>query len=281
MFHRSYVWLRLMLYSGKDAAGAYDLGELDQALFLYFDRNQPPSTVPDLRRNDPSLLLVHPLSPRSPSRTSWGAVVRWSWAKGDRKGASHKQSVTNRINIPIVLLLWPDPPFPGIPNRLISRKKQAFQLSRRKYAFLVLHPFQSCFWSLLDWLIDHQYNPIRASSGMTIFFFTFLVFFFIFCFLFGYRKCILPSQNKPIPTPPNRFHMSQSSPVSVLSFDNCVCRKSVCVCIDEWSIDGFTWAESGGMRPPTLNIFPSQPMHIEPSNNKVLLSLSLPLYMSI
>lgn len=248
MFHRSYVWLRLMLYSGKDAAGAYDLGELDQALFLYFDRNQPPSTVPDLRRNDPSLLLVHPLSPRSPSRTSWGAVVRWSWAKGDRKGASHKQSVTNRINIPIVLLLWPDPPFPGIPNRLISRKKQAFQLSRRKYAFLVLHPFQSCFWSLLDWLIDHQYNPIRASSGMTIFFFTFLVFFFsFFAFCLAIENAYYHPKTNPSPHPQIVFTclkalQSLFSPSIIVSVENlfvCVLMSEVSMVIREQQAAGW------------------------------------------
>lgn len=33
----------------KDS-GAYDLGELDQALFLYFDGQQDPSSVQDQRR---------------------------------------------------------------------------------------------------------------------------------------------------------------------------------------------------------------------------------------
>ncbi|PKI54196.1 hypothetical protein CRG98_025429 [Punica granatum] len=37
-------------FIGKDAAGAYDLGELDQALFLYFDGQEPSSAVQDQRQ---------------------------------------------------------------------------------------------------------------------------------------------------------------------------------------------------------------------------------------
>jgi hypothetical protein len=45
----------------KDA-GAYDLGELDQALFLYLD-GQDPSTVNQDQRREPSLSLPLSLSP--------------------------------------------------------------------------------------------------------------------------------------------------------------------------------------------------------------------------
>jgi hypothetical protein len=44
----------------KDA-GAYDLGELDQALFLYLD-GQDPSTVNQDQRREPSLSLPLSLS---------------------------------------------------------------------------------------------------------------------------------------------------------------------------------------------------------------------------
>jgi hypothetical protein len=42
-------------------------------------------------------------------------------------------------------------------------------------------------------------------------------------------------------------------------------------------------SSSSGMRPPTLNIFPSQPMHVEPSssNSKVWLIISIIILISI
>lgn len=42
-------------------------------------------------------------------------------------------------------------------------------------------------------------------------------------------------------------------------------------------------SSSSGMRPPTLNIFPSQPMHVEPSssNSKVIITSIDPLSLSI
>ena len=36
-----------------------------------------------------------------------------------------------------------------------------------------------------------------------------------------------------------------------------------------------------GMRPPTLNIFPSQPMHVEPSSTKVSIKILLLLYIMV
>ncbi|KAK4798372.1 hypothetical protein SAY86_030698 [Trapa natans] len=55
-------------FIGKDARATYDLGELDQALFLYFDRNEPspPSTVQDQRQGSgmrPPTLNIFPSQP--------------------------------------------------------------------------------------------------------------------------------------------------------------------------------------------------------------------------
>lgn len=44
-----FLLVLLFLIRSKDSGGAYDLGELDQALFLYFDGHDP-SNVQDQRR---------------------------------------------------------------------------------------------------------------------------------------------------------------------------------------------------------------------------------------
>lgn len=51
-----------MSRSNKDS-GAYDLGELDQALFLYLDGQADPSSVQDQRRELSQTLLIFFFSP--------------------------------------------------------------------------------------------------------------------------------------------------------------------------------------------------------------------------
>lgn len=41
------------------------------------------------------------------------------------------------------------------------------------------------------------------------------------------------------------------------------------------ALQGFLLAENTGMRPPTLNIFPSQPMHVEPPSSTKVKNFSL------
>ncbi|GMI64724.1 TGACG (TGA) motif-binding protein 10 [Hibiscus trionum] len=61
-------------FISKDT-GAYDLGELDQALFLYLD-GQDPSTVQDQRQMRPPTLNIFPMhvEPPSSTKTSTGLV---------------------------------------------------------------------------------------------------------------------------------------------------------------------------------------------------------------
>jgi len=49
LYDYSYMFVYMYVNRSKDS-GAYDLGELDQAFFLYLDGQADPSSVQDQRR---------------------------------------------------------------------------------------------------------------------------------------------------------------------------------------------------------------------------------------
>ena len=133
----------------KDA-GAYDLGELDQALFLYLD-GQDPSTVNQDQRREPSLSPSLSLSLSHFLQYSFSfPLFCFCWEDSLWKGLfeGHRENMfSSRLQI---CLSANSTFFDQILCLAAARKIFFFQISRKKcFLSLFSHPFLNLFLLLV------------------------------------------------------------------------------------------------------------------------------------